>query len=454
MENLDVQRRIAAAQTAFNPFAAIADHDASCWTGGAGPLAGVCTSVKDILDVAGLPTRRGSRLAADVPPAAADIDAVRRLRSAGARIVAKSTTTEFAHSPLGYAPLEGMTRNPWNGQRTCGGSSSGAGVAVATGATPLALATDAGCSTRLPAALTGVFGLKPTTGLIPHESLPECFANIVHLGLLAADAGLLARALAVVSGPHAADAQSLGLPAMERSPDSAPDGRTALLWMTVGNRAVHHEIEALTRDAVARLGTLGIAVHEAAFTHANPTPAFEALQQASWAARFAGLPAERRALLSKSFNAGINAGAALAAADLMRALAARTAAFRAVQAVFASGHDFIVTPCTSAPAVAADHPVEAPLEMDGRTLGPLRQEWIPYLSLFDLSGHPAISVPAGFDGNGVPVGIQIVAPWGREDRLLALALAWQADRPLPLPREDWLIESAATAGSQARTTPT
>ncbi len=440
MANLDVQRRIEAAQAAFGPFAAIAERDAASWEAVSGPLGGVCTSVKDILDVAGFATRRGSLLGADAPPAAADIEAVRRLRAAGARIVAKSTTTEFAHSPLGYAPLEGMTRNPWNPRRTCGGSSSGAGVAVATGATPLALATDAGCSTRLPAALTGVFGLKPTIGRIPHEGLPECFANIVHLGLLTADATLLGAALYAAAGPHPADSQSLGLPVLPAQPEPIGGG-TALLWMKTGNQAIHPEIEAITREAVARLGALGIAAREAEFGHANPNPAFEALQQAGWAARFAAAAPKQRALLSRSFNAGIDAGAALGGADIVRALAARTAAFRAVQAVFASGYDVIVTPCASAPALEADHPLDAPLEIAGKVIGSLRSEWIPYLSLFDLSGHPAISIPAGLDGNGVPVGLQIAAPWGREDRLLGLARAWQEAWPLPAPCQDWLGEA-------------
>ncbi len=433
----DVQSRIDAAQTVFHPFASIAGKDDPAWQGGTGPLAGVATSVKDILDVAGFATRRGSRLLADAPLAQKDIEAVARLRAAGAAIVAKSTTTEFAHSPLGSSPADGMTRNPWNPERTCGGSSSGAGVAVATGATPVSLATDAGCSTRLPAALTGVLGLKPTIGRIPHEGLPECFANIVHLGVLAASADLLERAMKAVAGPQRDDAMSLGHGPLAGAEDSI-GGSKALLWMTVGNQAVHPIVETQIHIAVERLAQLGVTVWEGAFTLPNPTQAFEVLQQVGWADRFASLPADRRALLSPSFNAGIDAGTALGAGDLLRALAARTAAFRAVQAVFAQGHDFILTPCTSAPAVTADHPVDAPLEIGGRSVGSLRAEWIPYLSLFDLSGHPALALPIGFDESGVPMAIQLVAPWGREDRLLAAARAWEAAWSLPRLTDGWL----------------
>ena len=446
----DVQHPVMAAQAAFGPFAAIAPVDDPCWRGGAGPLAGLLTSVKDIVDVAGLPTRRGSRLSADAPPATADAGAVARLRAAGAAIVAKSTTTEHAHSPLGYAPLEGLTRNPWNPARTCGGSSSGAGVAVATGATPLALATDAGCSTRLPAALSGVFGLKPTLGRIPHEKLPDCFANIVHLGLITASVDLMERAHAVLAHPHRLDAQSLGLPPFDPPPFDPPpfdppsssgpglEGARILLWLRVGNDLVDPAMLDLMDQVRRRLEVLGARVDQADCPLPNPTPAWRVLQQSAWADRMGGLPPDRRALLSPSLDAGIEAGLRHSAVDMLRALATRTAMFRAVQSLLGTTHDYIVTPCASAPAVAADHPVDAPLEIGGRVAGPLRDAWLPYLSLFDLSGHPALSLPAGMDGAGVPMGFQMVAPWAGEAALLRAARQWEAAFPFPALPRDWL----------------
>ena len=150
-----------------------------------GPLAGVPVSVKDILDVAGMPTRWGSPLMAEAAPAKADIAAVARLRAAGGVVIGKTTTTEFAHPCSAPRRSPASTRNPWAPALTCGGSSAGAGVSVATGSVPLALATDAGCSTRLPAACTGIYGLKATLGAAPHDRVPEAFANFIHLGLLA-----------------------------------------------------------------------------------------------------------------------------------------------------------------------------------------------------------------------------------------------------------------------------
>ena len=152
-------------QGRFNAFATLADERRTCARRracardrarqGPGPLAGVPVSVKDILDVAGLPTRWGSTLMAQAPPAKADVAAVARLRAAGAVVIGKTTTTEFAHSPLGMSPLTGLTRNPWAPARTCGGSSAGAGVASRPVSrrfrSPPMPAAPRGCRRRAPA---------------------------------------------------------------------------------------------------------------------------------------------------------------------------------------------------------------------------------------------------------------------------------------------------------------
>ena len=393
-----------------------------------GPLAGVPVSVKDILDVAGLPTRWGSLLTADAKPANADVEAVARLRAAGAIIIGKTTTTEFAHSPLASSPLTGLTRNPWTPELTCGGSSAGAAVSVAAGLTPIALATDAGCSTRLPAACTGVYGLKPTLSCVPHDRVPEAFANFIHLGLMATNVRDLAVALDVIAGPHRNDPHSLFQPkpnALAGLTASALEGARIVLWQTAGNRLVAEEIVAATRNAGLVLESLGARVTEESYSLGSPDPVWRTLQQSNWAARFAGLTPEERAKLSPTLLAGIDAGLGYRGLDLQRALVKRTELFRAIQAVFAERADFILTPCVSAPPVHAEHDLTAPLVIDGIEAGDLRSEWTPYLSLFDLTGHPAIAVPASFAGSGAPLGVQLVAPWGYDARLLAAASAYE-----------------------------
>jgi aspartyl-tRNA(Asn)/glutamyl-tRNA(Gln) amidotransferase subunit A len=166
-------------------------------------------------------------------------------------------------------------------------------------------------------------------------------------------------------------------------------------------------------------------VAERDYAFGNPNPTWMTLQQSNWAARFASAPAADRAKLSKTFNEGIDAGASYTGLDLHRALAKRTEFFRNIQAVFAEGVDFIVTPCASAPPVAADFDVAQPLMIDGQEVGDLRTEWTPYLSLFDLSGHPAIAMPCGRAANGGGLGLQLVAPWGKDAALLAAAAAYQ-----------------------------
>jgi aspartyl-tRNA(Asn)/glutamyl-tRNA(Gln) amidotransferase subunit A len=186
----DVLRRIEETQPTLNAFITV-DHDnamraaqqadAAVARGeDLGALHGVPVSVKDIINTAGLRTTWGSRLMADNVPDA-DAVAVERLKRAGAIIVGKTTTSEFAHKLLTDAPLFGVTRNPWDTRLTPGGSSGGSAVAVAAGMGPLSLSTDAGASTRLPAALTGIVGLKPTLGVVPHNQVPDGFNNFIHL---------------------------------------------------------------------------------------------------------------------------------------------------------------------------------------------------------------------------------------------------------------------------------
>lgn len=399
----------------------------------AGLLAGVPVSVKDILDVAGLPTRWGSLLFAKAQPAKADIAAVARLRAAGAVIVGKTTTTEFAHSPLATSPLTGLTRNPWAPTLTCGGSSAGAGVAVATGVTPVALATDAGCSTRLPAACTGTFGLKPTLGRIPHDRVPDGFGTFIHLGILTRNVGDLALALDVVTGPNALDPISLRATPTVVSARSASahalSGKKILLWMTAGNRRVSDEVRLVTQRAADTLRDLGAEIVRAEYDLAHPDPIWRVLQQSNWASRFASASVEDRARLSPTLNAGIDEALAYSALDLSRAQGRRTDLFRAVQRLFGTESDFILTPCVSTAPVAAEFDLAQPLVIDGEEVGDLRSEWTPYLSLFDLTGHPALAMPAGLAANGGPLGVQLVGRWDGEADLLAAAALFEQRMP-------------------------
>jgi aspartyl-tRNA(Asn)/glutamyl-tRNA(Gln) amidotransferase subunit A len=212
--------RIEANQPSLNAFitvcreeamAAARDADAALAQGkDLGPMHGVPVSVKDIINTAGIRTTWGSRTMADNVPGI-DAIAVHRLKQAGAIIIGKTTTSEFAHKLMTDAPLFGTTRNPWDLRYTPGGSSGGSAVAVAAGLGPLSLATDAGASTRLPAACTGIVGMKPTLGLIPHSQVPDGFNNFIHLGLMARTVADTALMLDALSGADPSDPHSLGV---------------------------------------------------------------------------------------------------------------------------------------------------------------------------------------------------------------------------------------------------
>jgi len=439
--------RIAASQPRLNAFAAIAADQAlraaeaaeAAVKGGAalGPLHGVPISVKDIVNTAGIRTCWGSRLMQDNVPAE-DAVAVARLKAAGAILVGKTTTSEFAHKLLTDSPLCGVTRNPWHTSLTPGGSSGGSAVAVAVGLGPLSLATDAGASTRLPAACCGVVGLKPTLGLVPHSQVPDGFNNFIHLGVMARDVADAAAMLDVIAGPHPADPHSLKAP-----PPNATAALAApldlehirLRWRALcGNQHLDPDVEQLCRRALDRLAALGAAVTEDASAIENPDAAWTVLQQSNWAARFGARIDEIEPCIDPSFAAGIRAALGYSGQDVVQATCKRTQYFRAVQAWLGEA-DFVVTPTMSRKPLAVDHPVFQPIEVAGEPAGDMRAAWTPYLSLFDLTGHPAISVPCGLTRCGLPVGLQIVGRWYADAAVLQLAarlqeiVGWTAWRP-------------------------
>ena len=396
----------------------------------AGALFGVPFSVKDILNTAGVATRWGSKLMRDNIPKE-DAVAVARLRAADAVLIGKTTTTEFAHSMMGVSPLTGLTVNPWDARITSGGSSCGAGVAVASGQGPLALATDAGASTRLPAACNGVAGLKPTLGAIPHNQAPDGFGNFIHLGLMARSVGDLAMMLDAISGGDASDPHSIA-----RAPTQATAalrngaglaGRKIGILRRAGNVRLDRVVESSLDETARVLAGLGASLSEIDYKLDSPEPAWRALQQMNWAARHSIQLDKIRDRIDASYAQGIAEGAALSGMELQRAIQKRSELFRAVQVWFRAV-DFVLSPVMSRPPLDARHAPLDPIRIDGESVGDMRREWTPYLSLFDLTGHPAISLPAGTH-EGVPLGVQLVGRWHDDAGLLAVAAGYEAARP-------------------------
>jgi aspartyl-tRNA(Asn)/glutamyl-tRNA(Gln) amidotransferase subunit A len=402
-----------------------------------GALHGVPVSVKDIINTAGVRTTWGSRLMADNVPDA-DAVAVARLKAAGAIVIGKTTTSEFAWKVLTDSPLTGVTRNPWNPAMTPGGSSGGAAVAVAAGCGPLALATDAGASTRLPAACCGVVGLKPTLGLIPHSQVPDGFNNFIHLGIMARTADDAALMLDTMAGPDPSDPHSLRAPAPRATAaleTPLPLKGVRITWRPLcGNTALDSNVRRLCEEVLAKLTAAGAIVREDAMAMDNAEPSWRVLQQSNWAGRLGAQLDKVVDRIEPAFADAIRVALGYSGQDLLRATYKRTQFFRLVQSWFRDA-DFILTPTMSRPPILADHPVTAPIDINNESAGDMRASWTPYLNLFDLTGHPAASVPCGMTPDVLPAGLQIVGPWYGDAEVLRLAahieriVGWSAWRP-------------------------
>ena len=433
-----VLERIEASQPVLNAFITVCAErameeakaaEARAMAGGAlPPLLGVPFSAKDLLNTADVATTFGSKVMADNVPKADGL-AVARMREAGAILVGKTTTPEFGHKPLTEGPLFGRTRNPWNPERTSGGSSGGAGVAAAAGLGPLALGTDGGGSTRIPAACCGVVGVKATLGVVPHDQAADGFANLAYIGPLSRTVADAAAAMAVLAGPDPVDPYSQSLPALAF--DGAVRDVAGLrigLFERLGNEAVDPQVLAQLHETAACLRGMGAAVEPVEEAFENTEPHWLVITHSIWASRFKAMAAEHAAIMDPTLLKQTALGEGYSAVELQDAARARTLLFRQVQGWF-ERYDAVLTPTLARAAVAVDQDPLGQVEIEGRPAGSLRGAWYPYTHPFNMTGHPAVTLPAGFDADGLPLAVQLVGPWHSDDRLLGLAAALECARP-------------------------
>ncbi|HEX8520531.1 MAG TPA: amidase [Pseudonocardia sp.] len=371
-----------------------------------GPLHGVALGVKDIVDVAGLPTRCGSDLFADAAPAAADAVAVARLRAAGAVVVAKLHTHEFAYGPTGDVSASGPARNPHDPSRITGGSSSGPAAAVAAGYVALALGTDTGCSVRTPAAHCGVVGLKPGHGRVPTDGVFPLAESLDHVGLLAADArGAALGWDALHPGAGPADAGPSDAADLTGLTVCVPDDEH---WDTVD------PVIADARDAAARAAEAAGArvVHRRLPQCAELAAAYPLIVGGEAYATHRRSLAERPEAYQRVTRERLEAVADLPAhryVDAQRARRRLTAELRGAL----DGVDVVLTPTTRlrATPIGVD-------EVDG--VG-VRPSLLALTSPFNLTGWPAVSVPVPPRDGGLPVGAQVVGVTADEHGVLRVA---------------------------------
>ncbi len=397
-----------------------------------GPLHGVPLGVKDLLNTKGVRTTFASHAyETNVPDA--DCVAMARLRRAGAVLVGKTTTPEFGHKPMTEAPLFGKTRNPWNLERSSGGSSGGAGAACASGLAPLHVGTDAGGSTRIPAAACGIVGMKQTLGLVPHDMNAETFGLFSFINPMTrtvADAGLM---LSTMVGPHPSDIHSIGrAPGGDLAQASRGEGDlkgVKVGWrMFLGNEVIDTETREIFEASLTAFKDAGAELieYEGPFT---PTlPIWKPIIFSSFAIRFTEMMEELGDKMTETLRYWTKMGGDFNAIDIQKAMQTRTLVFRQVQSWF-DEVDLVVTPTLTRPALPIDHDPREPIEIEGQLIDEPRAAWYPYTHPFNMTGHPAITLPSGFTQDGMPVALQIVGPWLADDKVLHAAACFEHARP-------------------------
>lgn len=378
------------------------------------PLDGVPTSIKDTTTVKGWPTRYGTH-ATDETPAAEDAPVVGRFRAAGLAILGKTTTPEFGWKALTDSPLQGITRNPWNLGRSPGGSSGGASSMTAAGVAPFNHGNDGGGSVRIPAAHTGLVGLKPSFGRIAQYPADGPFADVISQGVLARSVLDTAMALNITAGPDDRDWRSL--PADPRDHtiglDDGVRGWKIGLSLDFGHVKADPEVRALVETAAKRFEELGAHVEDVGPLLEPLQNFFEPLWIGSFATRFRQIPTQLRDKLDPGFRAAAEKGLSITLADYAKAYEAKSKLARDM-ALWHRTYDLLLSPVTP----TAPPPVDTLYNSDAF---PRWTKGAPYTLPFNLTGAPAASMPAGLTQSGLPVGIQIVGP-ARADHLVLRAM--------------------------------
>jgi amidase len=411
--------------------AARAAEDAVMQGTALGPLHGLPIGIKDVTVTAGIRTTFGSPLFEDNVPAE-DAEVVRRLKTAGAIVLAKTNTPEFATGANTVNELFGATRNPWNPELSPAGSSGGSAVAVAAGMLPLAQGTDFGCSIRIPAAFCGIVGIRPTPGLTPNYPMPLAWdPGQVHgpLARTAEDAALMLDAMigfSRLSPISVAPPWKSALEAVERVTDAK--GLRIAYAPDIAGIGVDSEIDAICRRAVRGLHDAGATVEPVTFDVSDGRDPYQAWRGA-W---MVGQQVSRLSMLAQfgpNLKGNIEAGLKVTALDLARAEETRQRVFHRFRELF-DRYDVLMTP--AAPVRPYPVTMNFPREINGQAFDNYI-DWIAPAFLVTLVSLPAGSVPAGKTKDGLPVGLQIVAPRFEEPRILSLAKLVQQANPIGPP---------------------
>lgn len=395
----------------------------------AGPLAGIPVSIKDVTPVAGVRTTFGSRLYENFVPAEDDL-VVERLKQAGAVIMGKTNTPEFAAGASTFNQVFGITRNPWHRDFTVGGSSGGAAAAVAAGLGPLAQGNDLGGSLRTPASFCGVVGLRPSPGRVPWYPSQLHWDDLAVQGPIARTVGDIALMMETICGPDRRSPVSVQINNPEFVPATVnPDIRgLKIAWSDNLNLIpVAGEVLEKTRRAIDVFRGLGCQVVE-------DSPDFTGVEDTALVlrgVRFVALyqdqmnDPEFKRWVNPLVTGNIEQGLGYSVRDIARAERQRSEIWERIGEFFRR-YDLLLTPTMPIPPFPAE--MQYPTEIDGK---PMRHyiDWVWLTYAISVTGSPAISVPSGWTGQGLPVGLQIVGRYLDEETVLKAAAAYEIAAP-------------------------
>ncbi|GAA0571592.1 amidase [Actinomadura livida] len=379
------------------------------------PLLGVTVSVKDLVQTLDLPTRRGSLL--PNPRPAADAPAVARLRAAGAIVVGKTATSECGWSASTVSRLAGPARNPWDRGRSAGGSSGGSAAAVSAGLCTASVGTDGAGSVRIPAAFCGVVGFKPSFGRIPY--VPPCADRLAHVGPLARTVADAAELTSVLAGPDHRDPDSVTGPPML----ATPPGALRIGWIEFPGTSCG--IRRVTEGALPVLAGLGHRVDRIEVPFPDPYAALVDILAVSEAS---GTAPEDEPWCDEGRAALVRYGRSLSGTAIMRAEEARMA-LRATLGSVMADYDLLAMATVPTEPFAADA-IAPPWAGDPAGLRWLA--WSPATYPFNITGQPALTMPAGVTSGGLPAGLQLVGRVGDDDLVLSVAAVVEAELGLAM----------------------
>jgi amidase len=389
-----------------------------------GPLAGLPIAHKDIVPTKGIRTTYGSPIYADHVPAE-DHAIVGRLRDAGAILLGKTNTPEFAIGAQTFNPVFGATRNPYDLSKTCGGSSGGAAVAAASGMLPFADGSDLGSSLRNPASFCNVVGFRPTPGRVPNWPFPDCWDTLWSVGPIARTVEDAALLLSAMAGPdprcpttHAEAGKAFARPL-------ARDFRKVrVAWSgDLGGIPVDPRVTRVLEPHRRTLESLGCIVEEAEPDLAEADEAFKVQRAIGFIESHGELLKAERARIKDALAWNIEEGLKMDAARIARAGVLRSRVFHAMRG-FLDRYEFLLLPTVQVPPFPVEQPYVT--EIGGVKLGSY-MEWMKSTYLITATSHPAISVPAGFTDDGLPVGLQIVGRYRDDFGVLQLAHAFEGE---------------------------